>query len=101
MPCARKSNDAELCRLLLEDVDEGRADDLALALGVGDAGQAVEKQPHGVDENERQLQALEAAADLLGLVEAHDAVVDEDARQPIADGAMDQDAPRRSNRRRR
>ena len=44
----------------------------------------------GVDEHERQLQPFEAAADLVGLVETHDAVVDEDARQAIADGAMDE-----------
>ena len=55
----------------------------------------------GVHEDERQLQPLEAPPDLLGLVEPHDAVVDEDARQPVADGAMDQAAPRPSSRRRR
>ena len=91
MPCARKSNVAELRGFRLEDIDERRADDLALALGVGDAGQAVEEQPHGVDEHERQLQPLEPPPNLLGLVEAHDAVVDEDAGQPIADGAMDEE----------
>ena len=48
------------------------------------------KSADGVDEDERQVQPLEAAADLLGLVQPHHAVVDEDARQPIADGAMDQ-----------
>ena len=47
-------------------------------------------RPGGVDEHERQLQPFEAVANLLGLVETHDAVVDEDARQAIADGAMDE-----------
>ena len=35
---------AQLARLRLEDVDERRADDLALLLGVGDAGQALEEE---------------------------------------------------------
>ena len=79
------------CRFFFEDVDERRADDLALALGVGHAGQAVEEQPDGVDEHERQLQPLEPPPNLLRFVEPHDAVVDEDARQPVADGAMDEE----------
>ena len=44
MPCARKSNVAELLRLALEHVDERRADDLALLLRIGDAGQPIEEQ---------------------------------------------------------
>ncbi len=44
----------------------------------------------GVDEHQRQLQPLEAPADLFRFVLTHHAVVDEDARQPIADRAMDQ-----------
>ena len=46
----------------------------------------------GVDEDQRQLQPLEARADLLRFVLPHHAVVDEDARQAIADRAMDQHA---------
>ncbi len=44
VPCARKSTCPELCGLPLEDVDERRADDLALLLRVGDPGEALEKQ---------------------------------------------------------
>ena len=44
----------------------------------------------GVDEDERQLQALEAPLDLVRFVEPHDAVVDEDARQPVADRSVNQ-----------
>ena len=42
-----------------------------------------------VDEHERQLQPLESLADLRGLVEPQHAVVDEDARQLVADRAVD------------
>ena len=41
-----------------------------------------------VDEHERQLQPLEPRPDLRRLVLAQHAVVDEDARQPIADRAV-------------
>ena len=44
----------------------------------------------GVDEDERQLQPLEPPADLRRFVEPQHAVVDEDARQPIADRAVDE-----------
>ena len=43
-----------------------------------------------VDEDERQLQPLEPLADLRRFVEPQHAVVDEDARQPIADRAVDE-----------
>ena len=51
-------------RLVLEHVDERRADDLALRLRIGDAGEPIEEQPRGVDADERQLQPLEARLDL-------------------------------------
>ena len=60
----------ELLRPLLEDVDERRADDLALLFGVRDAGEPVEKQVGRVHELERQLEPLEPRADLLRLVRA-------------------------------
>ena len=90
MPCARKSKSPSSGGFRFEDVDERRADDLALLLGIGDAGQAVEEQPRGVDEHERQLQPLEPPPNLCRFVEPQHAVVDEDAGQPVADGAMDQ-----------
>ena len=81
---------AELLRFGLEHVDERRADGLALRLRVGHARQPVEEQLHGIGEDERQLHAFEATLDLLRFVLPHHAVVDEDARQPIADGAVDE-----------
>ena len=90
VPWPRKSNDPSFFASALEHVDEGRADDLSLLLGIGDAREPLQKQVRRVDEDERQLQSLEARPDLVRFVLPHDAVVDEDARQAIADRAVDQ-----------
>ena len=80
---------ADLRRLLLEDADELGADDLALALGLGDAAQLVEEARLGVDGDERDLEGVaEGRDDLLALVLAHQPVVDEDARELVADRAV-------------
>ena len=70
-------------------------------------GQPIEEQIGRVDELERQLQPLEPRAHLRGFVEAQQAVVHEDARQPIADRLVQQhgrdrrvDAARQRRRRR-
>ena len=91
MPWTRKSAPAELRRLLLEDADELGADRLALGLGVGDAGELLEEALLGVDGDERDLELVaERGDDLLALVLAHEAVVDEHARQLVADRAVDE-----------
>ena len=89
MPCARKSKSPSCLRLVVEDVDEGLADDLALLLGIGDAGEAIEERRARIDVMHRQLQLLVALDHLLRFVEAKQAVVDEDALQAIADRVMD------------
>ena len=84
---------AELFCLLLEHADELLADDLALALGLGHAGEAVEKAParvHG-DDVEAELIAVEAEH-LLSLVLAQQAVIHKDAGEPVAHGAVHQHA---------
>jgi hypothetical protein len=81
----------ELERLLLEDPDELRADDLALGLGLRDPAQLVEEAVLGVHRDERDLEVVaERAHDLLALVLAHHPVVDEDARELVADRAVDE-----------
>ena len=91
MPCPRKSKPPSSLARCSKTSMNVRADDLALLLRVGHAGQPVEEQVGGVDEVERQLQLLaEALLDLVGLVVAQQPVVDEDAGQPIADRAVDQ-----------
>ena len=78
-----------------------RADGLALLLRVGDAGELAQKHLAGVDMHERDVVWLaEQPDDLLRLALPHQAVVDEDAGQLLADRLMDQDGGDRLNRRR-
>ena len=74
---------------ILEDADEQLADGLALRLGLGDAGQLLEEPvggPH-VDELDAEV-ALERLDDLVALVLAHEAGVDEHAGELVADGLV-------------
>ncbi len=82
---------AEPCRLLLEDADEGRPDPAALLLRVDDAGERVEELVGGVDVDELDV-ALRAhhVDDAIALTAPQEAVVDEDAGQLVADGAVHQ-----------
>ena len=89
-PLSEEIERAQPGRLRFEDVDERAPDDLALLLRIGHATEPLEEQLRGVDEVQRQFQALEPAADLRRFVQPHHAVVDEDARQAIPDRAMDQ-----------
>ena len=75
--------------LLLEDPDELAADRLALGLRVGDAGQRVEEPLARVDDPQLHAgRGDEVLLDLLGLALAQQPVVDEDAGQLVADGAL-------------
>ena len=75
--------------LLLEDADELGADRLALGLGLAHALELLQEAPLGVDGDERDLEGVaERADDLLALVLAHQAVVDEHAGELVADGAV-------------
>ena len=77
--------------LLLEDADELVADDAALLLGIGHAGEAGQEALARVDHDEVHAQAgLERLAQELRLALAHEPVVDVDAGQPVADGTMDE-----------
>ena len=79
VPCARKSNVPSVGGFRLEDIDERRADDLALLFRISHARETIEEQSRRVGKDQRQLQALEPRLDLIRLVEAHHPVVDEDA----------------------
>src|SRR2546426_5804213 len=89
-PLSEKIDPTEVRRLLLEHVDERRTDDFALLFGIDDAGEPIEKQLRCIDEHEWKLQSLEALPYLTRFVESQDAVVDEDTRQLIADGATNE-----------
>src|SRR4029077_3760648 len=78
-------------RLLLEDADELGADRLALGLGIAQAGEPAQEAVLGIDGDERDLEAVAEGADhLLALVLAHQPVVDEHARELVADRAVDE-----------
>ena len=71
--------------LLLEHVDELRADRLALLLRVGHSGKTGEEALGGVDVDKVEAEvALEDGADALRFLAAQQAVVDEDAGQLVA-----------------
>jgi len=74
---------------LLEDADELASDDLPLLLRVHDAGECVEEPLRGVHHLELHAGGRdEVALDLLRLARPQQAVVDEDARQPVPDRAL-------------
>ena len=82
---------AERLRLLLEDLDEGGADDLALDFGLLDAGEPRQEERTGVPHDERNVvMAAEDGLDLLPLARAQEAVIDEDAVEPAADRLVDE-----------
>ena len=75
--------------LLVEDLDEGPADRLALGLGVGDAGEGAEKACLRVDADDLRAEVLrEDAHHRLGFAEAQQAVVDEYAGELLPDRAV-------------
>ena len=79
-------------RFVVEDGDEFVADDLALGFGIGDSGEAGKKAVAGVDGDEVQAELFaQVLLDFEELVLAQHAVVDEDAGEAIADGAMHED----------
>ena len=81
----------ELAGLLLEDTDELGAYNLALLLGVGDAGELVEEAVGGVDIGEVRAELVaEDLYHLLALALAHEAVVDVHALELPADGLNEQ-----------
>ena len=61
-----------------EDIDEHVADDLALLLGIGLAGERGEELLGGIDRFDRHADAVEVALHLRRLVFAQQAVIDED-----------------------
>ena len=77
--------------LLLEDADELLADPVPLLLRLGDALEPREEALLRLDVHERDLEvAAERLDHLLGLVRAHEAVVDEDAGELVADRLVDE-----------
>ena len=87
----QKVHRADLFRLFFKDVDELRADDLALLLGVGDARKFRKEAIGGVRFDEVHAQPVaEYGHDLLRLVLAVQTVIDEHADELTADRPMDE-----------
>lgn len=81
----------QLAGFVLKDFDEFAADDLALGFGVGDAGQLAHELAGGVDVDDLDAHVLgEGLHDLFAFVQSQQAVVDEDAGELVADGAVDE-----------
>jgi hypothetical protein len=81
----------QLLSFLSENVDELLADDLALLLWVGNAGQLVQKAIHGVHIDEVGVHLVpEHLNDLLGLALAEQTVVHVNADELLADGFDEQ-----------
>ena len=79
-------NLAYLLGLFLEYADELLADYLALALGLGYACNLAQEAALGIHAHEVDVPMLEGSLDLVRLVQAHEAVIDEHAGQLIAHG---------------
>ena len=99
MPCTRKLHLLAVgaCTLddlpcgVLEDPDELATDHLALLLRVGDAGEHLEETGTSIDHVEVDARGRdEVALHLLGFARTQEAVVHEDAREPVADRALNQ-----------
>ena len=81
----------DLPRRGFEHPDELAADDLALRLRVGDAGERVEEALARVDDLEPDAGSRDVVPlDLLGLAGAQQAMVDEDTGELAADRALDE-----------
>jgi len=82
---------ADGTRLILEDANELLPDDLALGLRVGDAREPGKEALLRLHMHERDVEdAVERLDHLLGLTLAEQAVVDEHARQLVADRLVDE-----------
>ena len=75
--------------LLVEDVDEAFADDLAFAFRLGDAGELAEEFGRCVDADHIQTEAFVVVEYIAELVFAQHAVVNEDTGQILADSAVE------------
>jgi hypothetical protein len=87
----REVGAADLLGLGLEHVDEGLADELALGFGIGRAFKAAQEHLGDVGMDERDVVVVaEQRDDLFGLAQTHQAMVDEDAGELVADRLVDQ-----------
>src|SRR4030095_3591465 len=90
-PLSKEPEAAKLFCPLLEHVDESATDDFALLFRIRDSSKAFEEQIARVDEGERKMQLVaESFLNLIGLVVPEQSIVNEDAREPSTNGAVNQ-----------
>ena len=88
---SQKIRAADFLCFFFEDVDEGRADNLALLLRIAHPFQLAEEEVRGIGMDERNVVMIaEERDDLLRLSGAHDAGIDKHTLQLIADRFMQQ-----------
>ena len=91
-PLRQELDSAESRGLVLEDLDEDLADDLPLGLRIDDPLQPLQEQLSVAQHADVEMELLaEPPIDLLDLPLAEEAVVDEEAGEPLADGARHED----------
>ena len=79
-PLRQELGTADFGRFGIKHVDEGLADELALGLGVGDAGKATKELFRRIDVDQRDVVVVaEQPDDLFSLAGAQQPGVDEDA----------------------
>ena len=81
-----------LTSLSIEHLDEVAADNLTLLLRVGNACQVAKELLGGIDTNHVQTKHFVVVHDLLELVLAQHAVVDEDTGEALTNGLVQQDS---------
>jgi len=90
-PVAEKFRAAHLVAFLVEHVDEGRANDLALGFRVADPGQPREEHVAGIGMDQGNIVVVaEQRNDLFAFTAAHQPGIDKDAGQLLANRFMDQ-----------
>src|SRR5690606_28117996 len=90
-PLDQETRVADLATFLLENPYELLADDLSLLLGIEHAPQSMQKPLGSIDADSVQVSfRLQYRKYLFELVFPKQAVVDEDANQPVTDGPVNQ-----------
>ena len=90
VPCARKSNEPSFFASSSNTSMKVAPMILRFCSGSTTPASLVRNRSAGIGEHQRKREPFESRPDLIGLVLAHHPVVDEDAREAIADCTMDQ-----------
>ena len=88
---------ADFGSLSLEQIDKRSADEFALLLWIGETRKPAQELFLGIHGHKRDVVVIaKQADDFIGLVHAHQPVINEDAGQLIADSLVDEDSGNRA-----